>query len=302
VVPLLALAVVALPLLEVAVVSQLLVWAPWPLVLALIVVGSLTGLVVLRDGGIDDLRRWRRASRRRLVPEPDVVAGGLRDVSGLLLAIPGVVSTAAGLILLTPPLRRWMGGRVTAFGRARRERSVPPHEEKALLALPVPRQREMAELGPGSEMWPAAALPLEGHIAGAEDGARRDATESAFFGGGEDGEPLSRDAGPAAATAMPPRPPAPPQFPPGTFVQPSSAVRGRWALATAQSAANRTPGILAPVPPVPPTEAAPWEPGDDQSRPTAGASGWDAFVSDRNWEDEPGRGGRRRRKRKHQST
>lgn len=311
-VPLLALAVIALPLLEVAVVSQLLVWAPWPLVLAVVVVGSLTGLVVLRDSGIDDLLRWRTNRRRRQIPEPGLVAAALRDLAGILLVVPGVVSTVIGLVLLVPPLRKFLGRSVVAAESARRERGVPPPDEKALLALPPGPRQEQAALaaGPDPLGWEESAVPMYGHIAGAGEAAYRDATEDSFFGADPSGAGHGLLGWESTATAYgPPVPPLAPQFPPATFVQPASAIKDRWVLATAQSDANASLDESAPpappLPPVPFQDAVPWDatsgPGATQPTAPEGTDDWNAFAGGRDWQDEPdrrtGRGRRKKRER-----
>lgn len=219
--PLLILAVIATPLVEIAVVSQLLVWAPWPLVLALAVAGTATGLVVLRQDGLAHLQRWRTAHRRGGAADAVTITEGLRDVAGILLAIPGVVTTVLGLALLAHPLRRLIArGAVAADGSRRRRRLPPLHVDRTPALPPAPPARAL-EPAPADDAeaaaWDAYALAHApagtGHIAG--QSAAHDAVADTFF------EPVATST-PAPAAPVPPRPPlgAVPQAPPLPAVLP----------------------------------------------------------------------------------
>jgi UPF0716 protein FxsA len=78
---------------------------PWA-TLALIVVTSLLGAWLARREGLRVLRAWQRAVAEGRMPEEGLISAGLVLVGGVLLITPGVITDAAGLALLVPPVRR----------------------------------------------------------------------------------------------------------------------------------------------------------------------------------------------------
>ncbi|MEU1812126.1 FxsA family protein [Micromonospora aurantiaca (nom. illeg.)] len=73
---------------------------------------SLLGLVLLRREGMRAWRGFRTAAQAGRPPGPEVTDGLVGLLGALLLALPGLVSGAVGLLLLVPPLRRLAGGGV----------------------------------------------------------------------------------------------------------------------------------------------------------------------------------------------
>src|SRR3989304_3679472 len=74
--------------------------------LALIVLPSLLGAWLARREGLRVLRAWQRAIAVGRGPEGGPPAAGLVLVGAVLLITPGVITDAAGLALLVPPIRR----------------------------------------------------------------------------------------------------------------------------------------------------------------------------------------------------
>jgi UPF0716 protein FxsA len=74
--------------------------------LALIVVPSLLGAWLARREGLRVLRAWQRAIAEGRMPEEGLISAGLVLAGGVLLITPGVITDAAGLALLVPPVRR----------------------------------------------------------------------------------------------------------------------------------------------------------------------------------------------------
>ncbi|MEU2614028.1 FxsA family protein [Micromonospora sp. NPDC007271] len=128
--------------------------------LLLVFAASLLGLVLLRREG---MRAWRgfRAAAESGQPPGQQVTDGLVGLAGaLLLALPGLITGAVGLLLLVPPVRRLARGgaqraaerRVSSmvagdlFGprrvRVRRGAPQPP---------PAAPQQPAAEPGPAIE-------------------------------------------------------------------------------------------------------------------------------------------------------
>ncbi len=79
---------------------------PWG-TLALIVVPSLLGAWLARREGLRVLRAWQRAIAEGRMPEEGLISAGLVLAGGVLLVTPGVITDAAGLALLVPPVRRF---------------------------------------------------------------------------------------------------------------------------------------------------------------------------------------------------
>ncbi|MGR6319558.1 FxsA family protein [Micromonospora soli] len=128
----------------------------------LVFAASLLGLVLLRREGMRAWRGFRAAVESRQPPGRQVTDGLVGLVGALLLALPGLVSGAVGLLLLVPPVRRLARGgvqrvaerRVSSmvagdlFGprrvRVHRGESPPP-------PAPGPPQPPPAEPGPAIE-------------------------------------------------------------------------------------------------------------------------------------------------------
>ena len=73
--------------------------------LALLVLGSILGSLLLRLQGRAVWRRFRQASGRGQVPHREVMDGALVILGGALLLTPGFITDIVGLLLLIPPTR-----------------------------------------------------------------------------------------------------------------------------------------------------------------------------------------------------
>lgn len=78
----------------------------YPLTLLLLFLGTLLGVEVMRNQGFRSLSRYRAEMSQNRLPAESVIDQFLLFLSGLLLFIPGFLTSAAGLLLLCPPLRR----------------------------------------------------------------------------------------------------------------------------------------------------------------------------------------------------
>lgn len=90
----------------------------------LIVATSLLGMVLIRSEGIAALRGVQRDLRRGVPPGLGLMNGVLRVFGAILLLIPGLVSSVAGLLLLVPPFRMLVAPLVVARLAARASASV----------------------------------------------------------------------------------------------------------------------------------------------------------------------------------
>lgn len=82
--------------------------------LALIVLTGIAGVLLLRRQGVDTLRRAQARLDRGEPPVREALDGIFVALGGLLLIIPGFVTDALGILLLLPPVRAWLRGRMSA--------------------------------------------------------------------------------------------------------------------------------------------------------------------------------------------
>ena len=132
------LALILVPLLEVLVFIEVAGAIGWLLALALLLLTSVLGMRVLRSQGRLAIGRVTQALSERRPPGRPAAEGLLGFLGGVLLAIPGFLTDALGVLLLLTPTRRlagrWIsrhyGGRVMRFaattGRLRWGRASSP--------------------------------------------------------------------------------------------------------------------------------------------------------------------------------
>lgn len=86
----------------------------WAVLITLAAV--VVGFLLLQQQGRKVFAELRRASRNEVDPRGPLTDTALLAAASLLMVIPGVVSTLAGLILLAPPVRRVLRPVVAATG------------------------------------------------------------------------------------------------------------------------------------------------------------------------------------------
>jgi UPF0716 protein FxsA len=97
---------IVVPIAELAVVIQVgqeigVLWT-----VALLVIDSIVGSVLMRAQGRAAWRRFNEAVAAGKVPAREVLDGALVVFGGLLLLTPGFITDLLGLLLLIPPTRR----------------------------------------------------------------------------------------------------------------------------------------------------------------------------------------------------
>jgi len=120
--PLFLLVLIGLPLLEIAafVVVGSEIGVLWTI--ALVLLSSFAGSILLRIQGFGVMRRIRAELEAGRDPGRDVAHGFMILAAGVLLLLPGFVTDIVGLLLFIPPVRdlawRYIKGRitVTSFG------------------------------------------------------------------------------------------------------------------------------------------------------------------------------------------
>jgi UPF0716 protein FxsA len=91
----------------------------YPAAVLLVLMVSLLGLVLLRREGLRAWYGFRRAAEAGQPPGRQVTDGVVGLGGAALLAAPGLITGAAGLVLLTPPVRHLARGRVQARAERR---------------------------------------------------------------------------------------------------------------------------------------------------------------------------------------
>ena len=131
--PWLILVLVVYPVVEWIAASWLASYIGWGGVLLVVLALVLVGATVMRRAGFAATRSLRPVSYEGSTVLPgttpetmtqvgrDVSDAGALFVAGFLIALPGLVTSAIGLLLLVPPLRRWVRSRFTRSLRRRAE-------------------------------------------------------------------------------------------------------------------------------------------------------------------------------------
>ena len=83
----------------------------WPTI-ALILLTAALGSVIIRIQGVAVLQRARKQLDQNVAPVAEVFDGACLLIAGVLLLTPGFATDAAGGLLLIPPLRAVLYGRL----------------------------------------------------------------------------------------------------------------------------------------------------------------------------------------------
>ncbi|MFG3615656.1 FxsA family protein [Nocardia sp. NPDC047654] len=94
-----------------------------PTILVLIA-GSAAGLLLVGSQGRRVFEQFRRAARGEVAPGTAVADGALVAAGGVLMFVPGLVTSLFGLLLLLPPTRVLVRPLVMAFAARRFRRFV----------------------------------------------------------------------------------------------------------------------------------------------------------------------------------
>ena len=112
---------VVVPIAEIMVMVKVAEWIGTGQMMALLVSISIVGAWIVKRQGTGTLRRIRAELDAGRAPGAHLVDGGLLLLAGFLLLVPGFITSAFGLLLLLPPVRAFVRGRL---GRRFRPRVV----------------------------------------------------------------------------------------------------------------------------------------------------------------------------------
>jgi len=142
----LLLAVLALPVMELAAFVAVAAEIGLLGALALVAATSLAGALILRHAGGNHIARMRVALAESSFTALEADStGSLTLLAGILLLIPGFITDALGLLLLAAPLRRGLGAALRRGGAADHGDSLvdlPPEQWHRVPDPELPDRRE----------------------------------------------------------------------------------------------------------------------------------------------------------------
>ncbi|MFZ2468519.1 FxsA family protein [Parvibaculum sedimenti] len=115
--PVILLALILVPLAEIATFIWVGGWIGALPTVALVVGLAILGLWLLHHQGLGTLRKAQEAMDRGEMPVEQVTDGAFIVLAGLLMVTPGLLTDALGLLLLVPAVRRALGRAVTRWAR-----------------------------------------------------------------------------------------------------------------------------------------------------------------------------------------
>jgi len=113
---------IVVPIVELAVMVQVAGMIGVLPTVGLVVASSLVGFWLMKAEGLGVLRRMQTQMAEGQMPAAEVVDGVLVLVGGLLMVLPGFITSVLGLLLLLPPVRALVRPLVLARVRRRVER------------------------------------------------------------------------------------------------------------------------------------------------------------------------------------
>lgn len=170
----LALLFVLVPLVELALLIQVGRWVGIVPTVALVVLTGILGAALARYQGLVTLGRFRKALEEGRPPHRELVEGILILMAGAVLLTPGLLTDVTGFLLLVPPVRGFVAGRVTAWAGRRVE--VRRAGKRRPGRRPVSGKRPGAK--PPTERWHAEVLDVDFRVEDGEAGEEGESGES----------------------------------------------------------------------------------------------------------------------------
>jgi UPF0716 protein FxsA len=145
----------AVPLLELWLLMHVSAVVGLPTTIAMVLSTGMLGAALARREGTRALSSWQESLARGEAPKEGIASGLLILVGGIFLVTPGVLTDAAGLALLLPPIRR-------AFANVLVKRVGPAVQIQQFPASPF--GGPSGTPGPGEEF-----IDVDGHFHRAEN-------------------------------------------------------------------------------------------------------------------------------------
>lgn len=86
-----------------------------PATLAIIIITAFLGAALTKSQGARALQRFRQASAEGRLPHQEVTDGLLILIAGAVLLTPGFLTDTVGFLLLVPPFRALVRGRLASY-------------------------------------------------------------------------------------------------------------------------------------------------------------------------------------------
>lgn len=137
--------------------------------LLLVLAASLAGLFLLRREGMRAWRGFRAAAQAGRPPGEQVTEGLVGLAAGVLLAMPGLLSGAVGLLLVVPPVRRLARGVVQRTAERRVSSMVAgdlfgPRRVRVRPGQPTAAAPDEQPTAPPRPVTPISGEVVEGEI------------------------------------------------------------------------------------------------------------------------------------------
>ena len=113
--------------------------------LAIIVITGILGAALTKSQGARALLRFRQASAEGRLPHKEVIDGLLILIAGAVLLTPGFLTDTVGFLLLVPPVRALIRGRLADYLKGK-IKIVAPHMPTT---TPEPAPAPTPPSGPG---------------------------------------------------------------------------------------------------------------------------------------------------------
>ncbi|MCX7080485.1 MAG: membrane protein FxsA [Pseudomonas sp.] len=108
--------------------------------LALIILGSMLGVLVLRVAGLATALRARESLNRGELPAQQMLEGLMMALGGGLLILPGFISDVVGLVMLLPITRRLLANKMRQRAEEQAIRQRAFAEDMQARGGPTPQQ------------------------------------------------------------------------------------------------------------------------------------------------------------------
>ena len=118
---LLLLAIIAVPLVEIAVFIQVGEAIGLMATLVAVVLGTMVGVAVVKQQGLAVLTRAQQQMDAGIVPDRELFDGVCLVIAGFLILLPGFVTDTLGVLLLLPPIRDLLRSGTGRFVKVRRD-------------------------------------------------------------------------------------------------------------------------------------------------------------------------------------
>jgi len=103
-----------LPIIEIALLVKFGQWAGVLATLLVVIGTAVAGVGVLQRQGLTMMLRTQEAVMRGEPPVGAMMEGAMTVMAGVFLIMPGLITDTLGLLLLIPPVRRFIAARLTA--------------------------------------------------------------------------------------------------------------------------------------------------------------------------------------------